>query len=193
MSEPVCCRLCAGGRRIRTIGPSCKKRVVLVETRRLLKGADDRDPPKLQPFSRGSGSSNPSPSSGESGKIHARSGAWRPSLQDHDEIFFNAARLDRSIALRTADYFALAKPRLERICSERHLPRTCRSRHGIDLMVCGHRRNRCLADFRSAPCALNPARRSAEVRGMRDFWPYSRIPAIKVSCYQPETREDLIE
>ena len=74
-----------------------------------------------------------------------------------------------------------------------HLPRACRSRHGIDLMVCGHRRNRCLADFRSAPCALNPARRSAEVRGMRDFWPYSRIPAIKVSCYQPETREDLIE
>jgi hypothetical protein len=58
--------LFAGGRRIRTIGPSCKKRVVLVETRRLLKGADDRDPSKLQPFSRGTGSSNPSPSSGES-------------------------------------------------------------------------------------------------------------------------------
>jgi hypothetical protein len=29
----------AGGRRIRTIGSSCKKRVVLVETQRLLKGA----------------------------------------------------------------------------------------------------------------------------------------------------------
>jgi hypothetical protein len=26
-------------------------------------------------------------------------------------------------------------------------------------MVCGHRCNRCLADFRGAPCALNPARR----------------------------------
>jgi Ala-tRNA(Pro) deacylase len=39
-----------------------------------------------------------------------------PSLQDRDEIFFNDARLDRSIALRTADYFVLATPRLERIC-----------------------------------------------------------------------------
>jgi Ala-tRNA(Pro) deacylase len=39
-----------------------------------------------------------------------------PSLQDYAEIFFNAARLDRSIALRTADYLALAEPRLERIC-----------------------------------------------------------------------------
>ncbi len=39
-----------------------------------------------------------------------------PSLQDYAEVFFNAARLDRSIALRTADYLALAKPRLERIC-----------------------------------------------------------------------------
>jgi hypothetical protein len=65
-------RLSAGGRRIRTIGPSCKKRVVLVETRRLLKGADDRDPSKLQPFSCGTGSSNPSPSSGESPTNRAR-------------------------------------------------------------------------------------------------------------------------
>ncbi|HUZ65246.1 MAG TPA: YbaK/EbsC family protein [Acetobacteraceae bacterium] len=40
-----------------------------------------------------------------------------PSLRDHAEIFFNAAHLDRSIALRTADYLALAKPRLERIAS----------------------------------------------------------------------------
>ncbi|MDK0521947.1 YbaK/EbsC family protein [Streptomyces sp. ML-6] len=30
----------------------------------------------------------------------------------HDEIFFNAARLDRSIALRTADYVSLADPRV---------------------------------------------------------------------------------
>ena len=66
-------RLSAGGRRIRTIGPSCKKRVVLVETRRLLKGADDRDPSKLQPFSRGTGSSNPSPSSGESANLRSLS------------------------------------------------------------------------------------------------------------------------
>ncbi len=33
----------------------------------------------------------------------------------HAELFFNAARLDRSMALRTADYVALAKPRLEQI------------------------------------------------------------------------------
>jgi Ala-tRNA(Pro) deacylase len=38
-----------------------------------------------------------------------------PSISKHDELFFNAARLDRSIALRTPDYLALAKPRLEQI------------------------------------------------------------------------------
>jgi Ala-tRNA(Pro) deacylase len=40
-----------------------------------------------------------------------------PSLLGHDEIFFNAARLDRSLALRTSDYVALAGPRLESIAS----------------------------------------------------------------------------
>jgi Ala-tRNA(Pro) deacylase len=39
------------------------------------------------------------------------------SLKNHEEVFFNAARLDRSVALRTADYLALAKPRLERIAA----------------------------------------------------------------------------
>ena len=38
-----------------------------------------------------------------------------PSITNHDDLFFNAARLDRSMALRTSDYMALAKPRLERI------------------------------------------------------------------------------
>jgi Ala-tRNA(Pro) deacylase len=38
-----------------------------------------------------------------------------PSLLQNDEIYFNAARLDRSIALSTRDYVALAKPRVERI------------------------------------------------------------------------------
>ena len=38
-----------------------------------------------------------------------------PSLQDPEEIFFNAARLDRSIALKTADYFAIAKPQIQTI------------------------------------------------------------------------------
>jgi Ala-tRNA(Pro) deacylase len=35
-----------------------------------------------------------------------------PGLLAHDEIFFNAARLDRSLALDTRDYLRLAKPQL---------------------------------------------------------------------------------
>ena len=38
-----------------------------------------------------------------------------PSLLENDEIYFNAARLDRSMALKTSDYIALSKPRIERI------------------------------------------------------------------------------
>ena len=38
-----------------------------------------------------------------------------PSVASHEELFFNAARLDRSMALRTSDYLALARPRLEHI------------------------------------------------------------------------------
>ena len=38
-----------------------------------------------------------------------------PALLSHEELFFNAARLDRSMALKTADWTAIAKPRLERI------------------------------------------------------------------------------
>jgi len=37
------------------------------------------------------------------------------AIQQYEELFFNAARLDRSLALRTSDYLALAKPRLEKI------------------------------------------------------------------------------
>ena len=40
-----------------------------------------------------------------------------PSLLENDEIYFNAARLDRSMALKTSDYVALAKPRLGRIAA----------------------------------------------------------------------------
>jgi Ala-tRNA(Pro) deacylase len=40
-----------------------------------------------------------------------------PELLEHDELYFNAARLDRSIALRTTDYLALARPRVERIAA----------------------------------------------------------------------------
>jgi Ala-tRNA(Pro) deacylase len=38
-----------------------------------------------------------------------------PGLLESPELFFNAARLDRSIALKTSDYVRLAKPRFERI------------------------------------------------------------------------------
>jgi Ala-tRNA(Pro) deacylase len=38
-----------------------------------------------------------------------------PSLLTDAEIFFNAARLDRSMALATADFVAVAKPRVEPI------------------------------------------------------------------------------
>jgi Ala-tRNA(Pro) deacylase len=37
----------------------------------------------------------------------------------NDELYFNAARLDRSMVLKTSDYTALAKPRLERIVETR--------------------------------------------------------------------------
>lgn len=40
-----------------------------------------------------------------------------PALLDHEEIYFNAARLDRSMALRARDYIALAQPRIERIAA----------------------------------------------------------------------------
>jgi len=38
-----------------------------------------------------------------------------PRLLQYDEIFFNAARLDRSLALKTSSYLKIAKPRLEEI------------------------------------------------------------------------------
>jgi Ala-tRNA(Pro) deacylase len=41
-----------------------------------------------------------------------------PGMLAHPEIFFNAARLDRSLALNTADYLAIAQPRVERIIDD---------------------------------------------------------------------------
>jgi Ala-tRNA(Pro) deacylase len=38
-----------------------------------------------------------------------------PSLLDNDDIYFNAARLDRSMVLKPNDYVNLVKPRLEHI------------------------------------------------------------------------------
>lgn len=40
-----------------------------------------------------------------------------PSLLKNEEIYFNAARLDRSMVLKTDDYVAAAKPRLEQIAA----------------------------------------------------------------------------
>lgn len=40
-----------------------------------------------------------------------------PSLLHLDEIYFNAARLDRSLALRTSDYVAIAQPRVSQIAA----------------------------------------------------------------------------
>ena len=44
-----------------------------------------------------------------------------PSLLAQNEIYFNAARLDRSMALKTSDYARVARPRLERIVDERSM------------------------------------------------------------------------
>ena len=38
-----------------------------------------------------------------------------PELLQHAEVFFNAARLDRTIALSTKDYESIARPRVESI------------------------------------------------------------------------------
>jgi Ala-tRNA(Pro) deacylase len=40
-----------------------------------------------------------------------------PTLLDHGELYFNAGRLDRSIALGSDDYLRLAQPRLARIAT----------------------------------------------------------------------------
>jgi Ala-tRNA(Pro) deacylase len=42
-----------------------------------------------------------------------------PLLLENDEIYFNAARLDRSMVLSTRDYLAVAKPRLGHIARGR--------------------------------------------------------------------------
>ena len=42
-----------------------------------------------------------------------------PSLLENNELYFNAARLDRSMVLKTSDYIAVAKPRLGRIAESR--------------------------------------------------------------------------
>ena len=41
-----------------------------------------------------------------------------PGVFEHEEIFFNAARLDRSVGLAAADYRRIANPRVERIAAQ---------------------------------------------------------------------------
>ena len=41
-----------------------------------------------------------------------------PSLRDNELIYFNAARLDRSVELKTSDYLKIANPRFERIAQQ---------------------------------------------------------------------------
>ncbi|MEU8775044.1 YbaK/EbsC family protein [Streptomyces sp. NPDC048606] len=41
-----------------------------------------------------------------------------PALLEHDEIWFNAGRLDESVALGTASYVAVARPRAARVGRE---------------------------------------------------------------------------
>jgi len=42
-----------------------------------------------------------------------------PSLLENNEVYFNAARLDRSMVLRTSDYITVARPRLGRLILDR--------------------------------------------------------------------------
>ena len=41
-----------------------------------------------------------------------------PDLLVHEEFYFNAARLDRSLALSAKDYRAIAEPRVERVSTD---------------------------------------------------------------------------
>jgi Ala-tRNA(Pro) deacylase len=60
-----------------------------------------------------------------------------PALLAHHEIYFNAARLDRSVALATRDYLSLAEPRLAIIAATE--PPPSRGRNGVDPAVsAGH-------------------------------------------------------
>jgi len=45
-----------------------------------------------------------------------------PTLLENDELYFNAARLDRSMVLKTNDYVAVAKSCLGRIAGGRETP-----------------------------------------------------------------------
>ena len=45
-----------------------------------------------------------------------------PSLLENDDIYFNAARLDRSMVLKTSDYVTVARPRLGHIAGSHEVP-----------------------------------------------------------------------
>jgi Ala-tRNA(Pro) deacylase len=47
-----------------------------------------------------------------------------PALLAEDRLYFNAARLDRSVVIGTADYLALTEPRIEPVADRRQRDRT---------------------------------------------------------------------
>jgi Ala-tRNA(Pro) deacylase len=44
-----------------------------------------------------------------------------PGLLEHPEVFFNAARLDRSLALNTEDYLRIADPQVRTVTAGREV------------------------------------------------------------------------
>ncbi|MBI5619787.1 threonine--tRNA ligase [Candidatus Gottesmanbacteria bacterium] len=57
-----------------------------------------------------------------------------PKLLENDELYFNAARLDRSMALKTKDYISIAKPRLEKIAKHEDVQK----RKRLNIYKSGH-------------------------------------------------------
>jgi len=45
-----------------------------------------------------------------------------PRIKDIEELYFNAACLDQSVALKTSDYLRIANPRFERIVADGSIP-----------------------------------------------------------------------
>ncbi len=55
-----------------------------------------------------------------------------PKLLENEELYFNAARLDRSMALKTKDYVRLTKPRLEKIADYSQVQITNLKKESVD-------------------------------------------------------------
>jgi threonyl-tRNA synthetase len=55
-----------------------------------------------------------------------------PALLAHDALYFNAARLDKSLVLNTQDYVAIAKPRVEKIVQSANEAQPSNVKHQTD-------------------------------------------------------------